>query len=293
MGKDLYASFPESKRVFEKADEVLGFSLSGLIFGGPGEALINTVTSQPAILAASIAAFEAFRQRSGVKPAYLAGLSLGEYSALIAAGSLSFEAGLRLVRKRAEIMEEAAHRHPGGMAAVLDLPIGQLRDICLKAGAEIANINAPGQVVISGKKEAVGKASVLAQEAGAKRVIALEVSGGFHSSLMLEASAEFKPVLESAEISPAVIPVVSNYTARPQYQPAEIRENLAYQIHSPVRWEESMRFILSCGVSDFIEFGPGRILNGLLRRIDPSAQVISIEKKEDILNKEGKDAAER
>ena len=150
MGKDLYASFPESKRVFEKADEVLGFSLSGLIFGGPGEALINTVTSQPAILAASIAAFEAFRQRSGVKPAYLAGLSLGEYSALIAAGSLSFEAGLRLVRKRAEIMEEAAHRHPGGMAAVLDLPIGQLRDICLKAGAEIANINAPGQVVVAG-----------------------------------------------------------------------------------------------------------------------------------------------
>lgn len=289
MGKELYDAFPESKAVFDKADKVLGFSLSGLCFAGSPEMLKGTIISQPAILTVSIAALEAFKRISGAVPSFLAGLSLGEYSALIAAGSLTFEDGLKLVRKRAEIMDEAARRYPGKMAAVLGLPFEQVKDICLKTGAEIANINAPSQLVISGKAESVDKAANFCLEAGAKRVIELEVSGGFHSSLMFEASGELKEALDNFSISAPLTPVVSNYTAEPEYQIAQIRENLIYQMYSSVKWEDSMKFILSKGILNFMEFGPGRVLKGLMRRISAQAQVISIEKKEDIISlaKEG------
>ncbi len=285
MGKDLYESFPESKAVFDKADKILGFSLSGLIFGGDPEMLKLTINSQPAILTASIAAFEAFKARTDVKPAFMAGLSLGEYSALIASGSLTFEAGIKLVRKRAEIMDEAGRRYPGKMAAVLDLPLERVKDICLKSGAEIANLNAPGQIVISGKAEAVNAAKELCEQEGAKRVIELDVSGGFHSSLMFEASAELKHFLDSIPFSSPAVPVVSNYTATPQYELDQVLENLVYQMYSPVRWEDSMRFMLAQGIVKFFEFGPGEILKGLMRRIDSNAQVVNIEKKEDILRR--------
>jgi len=284
MGKDLYETFPESKAVFDKADKVLGFSLSGLCFNGDPEMLKLTINSQPAILTTTIAAYEAFKTKSNSKPAYVAGLSLGEYSALIAAGTLTFENGLRLVRKRAEIMEEATYKYPGTMAAVIDLAPEKVKEICLKTGAEIANFNAPGQIVISGRKEAVENAKQLCTEAGAKRVIQLEVSGGFHSSLMFEASGELRAVLESMVISNPKVPVVSNYTADPQYRASQIFENLIYQIRKPVLWEESIRFLLSEGVTTFFEFGPGKVLKGLMRRIDSSAQVVTIEKKDDILN---------
>ncbi|MDD2690146.1 MAG: ACP S-malonyltransferase, partial [Candidatus Omnitrophica bacterium] len=287
MGKELYDAFPESKAVFDKADKVLGFSLSGLCFAGSPEMLKGTVISQPAILTVSIAALEAFKRISGAVPSFLAGLSLGEYSALIAAGSLTFEDGLKLVKKRAEIMDEAARRYPGKMAAVLGLPFEQVKDICLKTGAEIANINAPSQLVISGKAESVDKAANFCLEAGAKRVIELEVSGGFHSSLMLEASGELKEALDNFSISAPLTPVVSNYTAEPEYQIAQIRENLIYQMYSSVKWDDSMKFILSKGILNFMEFGPGRVLKGLMRRISAQAQVISIEKKEDILSLAG------
>ncbi len=287
MGKDLYEAFPESRAVFDKADEVLGLSLSQLCFAGSAEMLKSTIMSQPAILTVSIAALEAFKRVSGVTPSFLAGLSLGEYSALIAAGSLTFEDGLRLVRRRAEIMDEAARKYPGKMAAVLDLSFEQIRDICLKSGAEIANINAAGQLVISGKAESVDKAADLCLEAGAKRVIELEVSGGFHSSLMFEASRTLKAALDNVSISALVTPVVSNYTAQPEYQITQIRENLIYQMYSSVKWEDSMKFLLSKGIRNFIEFGPGKVLKGLMRRIYPDAQVISIEKKEDIFNSVG------
>ncbi len=285
MGKDLYESFPESKAVFDKADKILGFSLSGLIFGGDPEMLKLTINSQPAILTASIAAFEAFKARTDVKPAFMAGLSLGEYSALIASGSLTFEAGIKLVRKRAEIMDEAGRRYPGKMAAVLDLPLERVKDICLKSGAEIANLNAPGQIVISGKAEAVNAAKELCEQEGAKRVIELDVSGGFHSSLMFEASVELKHFLDNTPFSSPLIPVVSNYTASPQYKLGQVLENLVYQMYSPVRWEDSMRFMLAQGIVKFFEFGPGEILKGLMRRIDSNAQVVNIEKKEDILRR--------
>jgi [acyl-carrier-protein] S-malonyltransferase len=284
MGKDLYEVFPESKAIFDKAEKILGFDLKRRCFEGPQEMLRLTSVSQPAIVTMSIAAFEAFRVRSNTKPAFLAGLSLGEYTALIIAGSLTLEDGLRLVRKRAEIMEEAARRHPGKMAAVLELSFDKVKDICLKSKAEIANINAPGQIVISGKIEAVDKAKELCMAAGAKRVIDLEVSGGFHSSLMFEASGELKFILDDASISPPSIPVISNYTATPQYRVAQIRENLVYQMYSSVKWEDSMKLILSEGIRNFIEFGPGKVLKGLLRRIDENAQVVNIEKKEDILS---------
>jgi [acyl-carrier-protein] S-malonyltransferase len=287
MGKDLFESFPESKAIFDKADKVLGFSISGLCFGGSPEMLKQTILSQPAILTTTIAAFEAFRARVNLQPVFVAGLSLGEYSALIASGSLTFEDGLRLVRRRAEIMEEAAIRNPGKMAAVLDLPFGQIKDICLKSGAEVANINAPGQIVISGKQDAVGKASEMCLAQGAKRVIQLEVSGGFHSSLMFEASVELKQVLDNISVSPPVVPVISNFTAAPAYRGAQIKENLIYQMYSPVKWEDSMKFIVSQGVTKFLEFGPGKVLKGLMRRIDENAQVINIEKAQDIQNYTG------
>ncbi|MDP2906113.1 MAG: ACP S-malonyltransferase [Candidatus Omnitrophota bacterium] len=303
MGKDLYEAFPESRAIFDKADKVLGFSLTRLCFEGPPEELTKTQNCQPAILTVSIAAFEAFKARvtprlgstslatgrsgqegQGLRVKFMAGLSLGEYSALCAAGTFSFEAGLKLVRIRAEIMDEATRRHPGTMAAVLDLDIEKIRDICLKSGAEIANINAPGQIVISGNKEAVGKASELCVEAGAKRVIELEVSGAFHSSLMLEASAELKQALQNTVISAPLVPVIANYTASTQSKAAEIEQNLVYQLYKPVRWVESVQYMLSQGVDKFYEFGPGKVLKGLMWRIDPEAVVVNIEKKEDILS---------
>lgn len=283
MGKDLYAAFLESKAVFDKANAVLGFDLRKICFDGPEDMLKHTVISQPAIVTVSIAAFEAFKARTNILPAYMTGLSLGEYTALIAAGALTFSDGLRLVRRRSELMDEVSRRKPGKMAAVLDLPIEKIKNICLQSSAEIANLNCPGQTVITGGAEAVDKAKGLCLEAGAKHVIDLEVSGGFHSSLMFEASVELKAFLENFPMSPLEVPVVSNYTARPQYKVVQIQENLIYQMRSTVKWEDSMRFILSQGITQFFEFGPGRVLKGLMRRIDETAQVTSVEKKEDIL----------
>jgi [acyl-carrier-protein] S-malonyltransferase len=282
MGKDLYEAFPESKAVFDQAEKILGFDLKRRCFEGPIEMLKLTSISQPAIVTVSIAALEAFKVRIKEEPKFVAGLSLGEYTALIAAGSLTLGDGLKLVRKRGEIMDDAARRYPGKMAAVLDLPLDKIKSVCLTAGADVANINAPGQVVISGKTESIDKAKELCLEAGAKRVIDLEVSGAFHSSLMFEVSIVLKEVLDNISFSHPVIPVISNYTAHPQYRFNQVRENLVSQMYSPVKWEESMRFMLAQGVKEFFEFGPGKVLKGLMRRIEPEAQVISIEKKEDI-----------
>jgi len=284
MGRDLYDSFPQSREIFDQAGEVLGFDLKKLCFDGPAEALKPTNISQPAIVTVTIALFEALKQKSALAPAYCAGLSLGEYSALIAAGAVSFRDGVALVRKRGEIMEEIAQKNPGRMAAVLDLAIDKIRDICAQTGAEIANLNCPGQTVITGKAEAVLEASRLCSAAGAKRVIPLEVSGGFHSSLMLEAASRLETALSAAAIRAAGIPVISNYTAGPENEPDLIKQNLVKQVHSSVRWEESMRFMLAQGVTKFIEIGPGKVLKGLMRRIEPTAAVINIEKKDDILN---------
>lgn len=284
MGKELYDNYPESRVIFEKAEAVLGFDLKQVCFNGPQDLLKETHVSQPAIVTVSIAAFEAFKARTDIIPSYMAGLSLGEYSALIVSGSLTFECGIRLIKRRGELMDEAARKYPGKMAAVLDLSMQKIKEICSASGAEIANLNCPGQIVISGESRAVDKAVVLCEQAGAKRVIPLEVSGAFHSSLMLEAALELKKVLENTPILSPSVPVVSNYTALPQDSVDRVMENLFFQIRSLVKWEDSMRFMLSEGIRNFIEFGPGKVLKGLMRKIDPAAQVINIEKKEDILN---------
>jgi [acyl-carrier-protein] S-malonyltransferase len=284
MGKDLYDTFPESKAVFDQACEFLGFDLKKYCFEGPAEELKPTNISQPAIVTASIAAYEAFKKKTGLTPAYCAGLSLGEYSSLISAGTFSFQDGIVLISKRGQIMEEAARKNPGKMAAVLDLPIEKIKDICVQSGAEIANLNCPGQTVITGKAEAVIKAGELCSQAGAKKVILLEVSGGFHSSLMLGAAEKLQAALIETQMKDALIPVISNYTAQPQDKVELIRQNLVKQIHSSVRWEESIRFMLSQGVTKFYEIGPGKVLKGLMRKIEPAAQVVNIEKKDDILN---------
>jgi [acyl-carrier-protein] S-malonyltransferase len=283
MGKDLYEAFPESKMIFDRAEAALGIPLKQYCFEGPAEQLKATNISQPAIVTATIAAFEAYKTKFDIKPDFVAGLSLGEYSALMASGALSFENGIRLIKRRGEIMEEAAKRFPGKMAAIIDLSLDKIREICRESGAEIANLNCPGQTVITGKAEAVLKASQMCEAAGAKRVIALEVSGGFHSSLMTEASLELKAALDRVVFTDPAVPLVGNYDAAPVQDAAAIKQNLVRQIHSSVRWEESVRYILSQGVADFVEFGPGKVLKGLMRKIDSNAQVKTIEKAGDIL----------
>jgi [acyl-carrier-protein] S-malonyltransferase len=287
MGKDLYQAFAQSKAVFDKAEEVLDFPLTRLIFEGPEEELTRTVNCQPAILTMTIAAWEAFRsvnQPQACIGSYTAGLSLGEYSALVAAEAISFEDAVHLVRRRGELMEEEAAKRPGKMASILGLDLAAVRDICRKANAEIANINCPGQVVISGGIKEIAQASRLAEEQGAKKVILLEVSGAFHSSFMAGASLRFAEELRKIKINTAGIPVVSNVSARPVSQPEEIIENLVKQITATVLWEDSMKFIISKGIMNFMEFGPGKVLKGLMRRIDSNAQVRNIEKKEDVVN---------
>jgi len=284
MGKDLYKAFPESKAVFDKADEVLGFSISKLCFEGPQAELTRTVNCQPAIVTISIAAWEAYKASRGTgfsTDAYAAGLSLGEYSALVAAGVISFEDAVYLVRRRGEFMEEEALKSPGKMLSIIGLELPLVRQVCLDADTEIANINCPGQVVISGGAKEIEKAQELAKERGAKMAVMLEVSGAFHSSLMKGATIRLAAELEKIKLNAPAIPVVCNVTAKAVTSVAEIKDNLIKQVASSVLWEDSMKFMLSKGVKNFIEFGPGKVLKGLMRRIEASAQVVNIEKETD------------
>ena len=289
MGKDLYETFPESKTVFDKADQVLDFSLSKLCFEGPQAELTKTQNCQPAILVTSIAAWEAFKSAASRKPqaaSYAAGLSLGEYSALVAAGAIEFEDAVYLVRKRGEFMEEEALKSSGTMVSVIGLDLAVIKNICQETKVEIANINCPGQIVVSGGVKEIEAAAKLAEERGAKRVFPLEVSGAFHSSFMRGAALKLAGELERIKINTPDIPLISNVTANPVTEPAEIKANLIKQITGSVLWEDSMKFLLSEGIKNFMEIGPGKVLKGLMRRIDETAQVINIEKNDDILKKE-------
>ena len=291
MGKDLCESFPESRIVFEKADKTLGFSLSKLCFEGPQSELTKTANCQPAVLTVSIAALEAFkavtrsgRQAGHQAASYVVGLSLGEYSALVASGALSFEDAVYLVRRRGEFMEEEALKNPGKMLSLIGLDLDKVKEICLKTHTEIANINCPGQTVISGSQQDIESAKRLAEEGKAKMAVLLEVSGAFHSSFMKEATFKLAKELDRISINKPEIPVISNVSARPAILPEQIKENLIKQMASSVLWEDSMRFILSKGITNFIEFGPGKVLRGLMRRIDAKAEVVNIEKKQDLLS---------
>jgi [acyl-carrier-protein] S-malonyltransferase len=282
MGKDLWSFFPQAKAVFEKANEVLGFSISDLCFEGPPEELTKTDNCQPAIVTMSIACWQAYLSKNPNIDGYMAGLSLGEYSALVAAGALNFQDAVYLVRRRGQFMEEEAAAHPGKMLSVIGLDLSRVKEICVEVKAEVANINCPGQVVISGSAESILRAQILAKEKGAKLAVILEVSGAFHSSFMQGACLKLASELEKINISVPRFPVISNVTGKPVLTAQEIKQNLVRQVSASVLWEDSMKFILSKGVSNFIEFGPGKVLKGLMRRIDNNAQVVNIEKNTDI-----------
>lgn len=283
MGKDFYAKIPQARAIFEQADQILGFELSQLMFAGPIEQLTQTVHCQVAIFTASIAYLNTLQAKNlPLTITYTAGLSLGEYSALVASGTLSFPEGLKLVRARAEFMEEAAHLNPGGMLCLIGLSQETARQICRQTQAEIANLNCPGQIVVSGTPEALEKTKEKANEQNVKRVIPLQVSGAFHSSLMMPAAQKLTLLLENTRIQSPKIPIVSNVTAGEESLPQKIKDNLAKQVVMPTRWEDTIRFISAQGTKTFIEIGPGKVLAGLLRKIDPQLKVYNIETVEDL-----------
>ncbi|MEF2965266.1 ACP S-malonyltransferase [Paenibacillus sp. M1] len=280
MGKDIYDSLPEARRLFEQADAVLGFPLTRLIFDGPESELKQTANTQPALLTTSVALYEAFAAK-GFKPDYVAGHSLGEYSALTAAGALSFEDAVATVRARGEFMEQAVPGGQGAMAAVLGGERNALAGLCediAKGGdaVELANINCPGQIVVSGSKEGVAKVGERVKEIGAKRAIPLEVSGPFHSSLMTSAAERLEDKLASVTIQDAAIPVVANVTAHPVQEAAEISALLVKQVYSPVLWEDTVTWLIAQGVDTFVEFGPGSVLTGLIKKIDKSVRTFNV-----------------
>jgi [acyl-carrier-protein] S-malonyltransferase len=287
MGKDLFIKSEAAKETFGAADRKLGFSLSQLIFNGPQDTLTLTTNAQPALLTTSYVFYQAL-DAAGIKPDYAAGHSLGEYSALVASGSISFEEAVYTVRKRGEFMEEAVPDGQGSMAAILGMDRGRLAEITGNITSEgkpvqLANINCPGQIVISGSTEGVKAASELARENGAKRAIPLEVSGPFHSSLMKPAASRLKDVLDEVSVTEASVPVISNVTAETVTEPEDIKAKLLQQLYSPVLWEDSVKMMLTLGVDTFIEVGPGKVLSGLIKKIDRSVAVFSVYDEESLL----------
>jgi [acyl-carrier-protein] S-malonyltransferase len=274
MGRDLQAIFPTAQAVFDQADRILGIDLATLCFDGPSDLLDDTWNTQPAILATSIAALRALKERGIANPTYVAGHSMGEFSALVAAGTLSFEDGIKLVRERGRLMKQAGEQSPGGVAAVLGLEREPLEAICATAREQsgeyvgIANDNCPGQMVISGATSALEQAMELAKERGAKRAIRLAVSIAAHSPFMAEIAEQFRALLDDTSFHQPAVPLVANATARPLTDPDHIRDALGRQLTSPVRWTESIRWMIEQGATRFIEVGPKDVLTGLLRRID-------------------------
>jgi len=282
MGKDFYENCPAAKEIFDRADQALGFNLSKIIFEGPESELVKSANCQPAILTTSIACMKAMQEKSGIKPNFTAGLSLGEYTALVAAGSLSFEEGVRLVRNRGQFMDEASKINPGTMAAVIGLEKEVVQEICNETGCEVANLNCSGQVVVSASSESIAKLQQLAQDRGAKRVIPLDVSGAFHSSLMKPAQDKLNQELEKSQIRVSDVKVISNVTAKDQNSDEEIRDNLSKQLISTTRWQDSVEFMAQNSVDTFYEIGPGRVLKGLMRKINQDLKVNNIEKTNDL-----------
>ena len=283
MGKDFADAFPAAARVFEEADETLGWGVGLLCFEGPQEELNRTAISQPVILTTSLAIVAALGEAN--HPAVrdctaAAGLSLGEYSALVMAGAMTFADALRLVEKRGRFMEEAGRENPGTMCSVLGLDDETVEAICAEArevGVVVAaNYNCPGQAVVSGCHEAVERAGELARERGAKRVVPLAVSGAFHSPLMEPAARRLAEALEDVPIAPCNKRVIANATGGPVASADEVRDALARQVKSPVRWVQSMRKLMDCGYTQFVEVGPGKVLTGLMRRISRECEVKNI-----------------
>ena len=283
MGRDLAEAFPTARRLYDEADEILGFSLSSLCFEGPKENLNDTLNTQPALYVTSLAVLRVL-EAEGKRPAaaMVAGHSLGELTALAAAGAMEFDAGLRLVRERGRLMKLAGERNPGGMAAVLKMDDANVEQACQEAASDIgkavqiANYNSPGQVVISGDAEALARAIELLRERGGRRIIRLAVSIAAHSPLMASVVEDYRAAVEGTPFRPPDTPVVANISARPLTTPAEIRDELAGQLTWPVRWTDSMQWMVEQGITRFVEVGPGDVLGKLMRRIEPGVEAISV-----------------
>ncbi len=280
MGHDLYVNLPEAKAVFEEADSILGFALSGLCFEGPEDVLRQTVNAQPAIMAVSVAYLRTSPQlQDRPQPSFLAGHSLGEYTALVAAGTLSFADALRLARERGRLMQEAGNQTSGGMLAVIGLDEATVLSVCQATGTEIANINCPGQIAISGPSQVLDKAAQLAKEKGAQRVIPLPVSGAFHSRLMQPAADGMAEAVSNLQFQDAVIPIVANTTAQPMTSGNALKAELLSQLCHSVLWQKSVEWMIKEGALEFVEIGPGQVLTGLIKRISKEAKAISTEAK--------------
>lgn len=280
MGQELAEKYDSAKKIFQLADRSLDESLRTLMFEGPQEELTKTVNAQPALLTASTAILSVLLE-NGIHADYVAGHSLGEYSALVAAEAISFQDAVRTVRKRGQLMEEAVPNGQGTMAAVLGMdrePLKRVTDEVTEKGfpVQLANLNSPGQIVISGSAEGVAKASELAKENGAKRCLPLNVSGPFHSSLMKPAADKFKDVLSSVTIKDAAIPVVANVTADPVFDAIRIQKMLVAQLYSPVLWEDTIVKLMDLGVDTFVEIGPGKVLSGLVKKINRRAVTLPV-----------------
>lgn len=279
MTRDLYDNIPAARAVLDRADKALGFSLTRIIFEGPDEELRQTINAQPALLTASFACLEAAREVSGNSlplPAFVAGHSLGEYTALAVAGVFDFDTAVRLARERGRLMHEAGQARPGSMAAVLGLDESKLADICKESGAVMANVNSPGQIVISGAVDDVGRAMEMATAAGAKRVVPLQVSGAFHSPLMQPAVDGLAEYINSLSLHEPSIPVIGNVRAEPLTTAGMVKSELLDQLLNPVQWVRTIEYISGEGVPTFIEIGPGKVLTGLIKRIIPDARTINI-----------------
>ena len=280
MGKELFDNFPVARQVFEEADDALGFAISQLCFAGPAEELQLTENTQPAILTVSVAAFRAMTGEGINAPAFVAGHSLGEYSALVAAGVLSLSDAVRTVRARGRYMQEAVPVGTGAMAAVIGGELSEIQRVCEEARAaqvcSVANMNSPNQVVIAGNTEAVDRA-IEALKGVAKRVIKLNVSAPFHCALMKPAQDRLAADLERLTFKEPSMPVVTNVDARPTTAPDELRDALVRQVSATVRWSESMQLLVQQGVDTFVEAGPGKVLTGLMRQINRDAKALNVE----------------
>jgi len=279
MGLDLYVHYSSARDVFDEVDKTLGFSLSRLCFEGPEEDLAQTVNIQPAILTASIACLKSAQEVSGNSlppPIFVAGHSIGEYTALVVAGVLSLADAVRLVRERGRLMNEAGQRTPGGMLSITGLVEEVIKDICLSVGTEIAYINSPNQIVISGDQSSLTKARRLVQLKGARRVIPLKVSSAFHSPLMEPIVGRLRNVISEFNFQKPSVPVVANVTAQPLIEIEAIKEELISQILHCVKWQQSVETMITRGVTTFFEIGPGEILTESIKRISPGAQIFNI-----------------
>jgi [acyl-carrier-protein] S-malonyltransferase len=277
MGKDFAQGFPSAKAWFDRANQVLGYDLAAICFQGPDSELVKTEHAQPGIYLVSWVAFQLLRERiPSLSFDSTAGLSLGEFTALAAAGAFGFEDGLKLVRQRGRFMQEACDATEGGMAAVIGLGDEPTRAVCAEAGVVLANLNCPGQLVISGESSKIAKACDLAKARGARRAMPLPVAGAYHSPLMASAQSKLQAELGAVTIGTPSVPVVRNVTARAHGEPSTIAPLLVAQVTAPVLWESSMRYLLSQGVTRFIELGPGTALTGFMKRIDKTADVLNV-----------------